>query len=87
MQRVFIAFRCLAFAVLPLSFYVAAVLLRFPPQTAAAASLLAPLVATDGLYGVDYGSYLWNGLGLYPQAVATTFLLLVRQCWPAHCSA
>jgi hypothetical protein len=46
----------------------------------AAASLLAPLVAADKLYGVDYSSFLSQSWGLFPQAVAITFLLLAVGC-------
>jgi hypothetical protein len=37
---------------------------RFP---AAAASLTAPLIATNGLFGLEFGSYIWRGQGLYTQ--------------------
>ena len=45
------------------------------PITAAAAAVLAPLISTNFLYGVEYGSFTWAGSGLYPQAVAIHLLL------------
>jgi uncharacterized membrane protein len=76
LMSIFVWARFLSVALLPLSFYAAARLLGLARLTAAAAALLAPLVSTDYLYGIEYGSYLWAGSGLFPQAVATHFLLL-----------
>jgi hypothetical protein len=76
LPTVFITFRYLAVVLLPLSFFVAALLLGFEPMTAAAAALLSPLVATNDLFGLEYGSYAWHGRGLFAQAVATHVLLL-----------
>jgi hypothetical protein len=44
---------------------------RFP---AALGSLIAPLIATNGLFGLEFGSYIWRGQGLYTQLWGT-FLL------------
>jgi uncharacterized membrane protein YfhO len=68
--------RFIAIALLPLSFFVCARLLGFSWGIAAAASLLAPLVSTNFLYGIEYASFTWAGTGLFAQAVATHFLLL-----------
>src|SRR5205085_9730868 len=57
-------------------FFAAARLMGFAPLTAAASAILAPLVSTNFLYGVEYGSYTWAGSGLFPQAVATHFCLI-----------
>jgi len=76
LMTVFIWVRFLSVVLLPLSFFAAARLLGLRPLTAAAAALLAPLVSTNFLYGVEYGSYTWAGSGLFPQAVASHFLLL-----------
>jgi hypothetical protein len=38
--------------------------------TAAIAGALSPLVATNGLYGLELNSYLWAGGGLFTQVVA-----------------
>ncbi|MCZ7649787.1 MAG: YfhO family protein [Thermoanaerobaculia bacterium] len=43
---------------------------------ATAAAALAPLVATPGLYGLEYGSYLWRGSGLFTQLWAMPLLPL-----------
>lgn len=75
-ETVFLGVRWLAVAMLPAAFYAAAVLLGWGPWVAAAASLLAPLVATDDLYGIDYASFVSKGFGLYAQAIAIWFLLL-----------
>lgn len=37
------------------------------PLPAALAGLAASLLATDGLFGFEYGSYVWRGSGLYTQ--------------------
>ena len=50
-------------------------LLEFPPLTAAAAAMLAPLISTDAWYGLDYSSYVLDGRGLFPQSVAAILLL------------
>jgi hypothetical protein len=68
--------RFLCLMLLPLSFFAAARLIGLPRLTASAAAVLAPLVSTNALYGVEYGSFTWAGSGLFPQAVATHFLLL-----------
>ena len=76
LMTVFVWVRFLAVVLLPLSFFGAARLLELGPPVGAAAALLAPLISTSGLYGLEYGSYVWAGSGLFPQAVATHFLLL-----------
>jgi hypothetical protein len=42
--------------------------------TAAVGGLLAPLIATDGLFGFDFNSYVWRGYGLYTQLWAMVLL-------------
>ncbi|MCX6628884.1 MAG: hypothetical protein NTW28_14790 [Candidatus Solibacter sp.] len=61
---------------LPLTFFAMSRHFELPPLTAAAAACLAPLISTPQLYGLEYESYVWAGFGLFPQAVATHFLLL-----------
>jgi hypothetical protein len=68
--------RFLSLVLLPLSFFAMARCFQLPPLTAAAAACLAPLISTPQLYGLEYESYVWAGFGLFPQAVATHFLLL-----------
>jgi hypothetical protein len=76
LMTVFLAARFLSVVLLPLSFFAAARLMGLSRLTAAAAAIVAPLVSTNFLYGVEYGSFTWAGTGLFPQAVATHFLLL-----------
>ena len=76
LMTVFVWIRFLSVVLLPLSFFAMARSFELPPLTAAAAAMLAPLISTPQLYGLEYESYVWAGFGLFPQAVATHFLLL-----------
>lgn len=76
LMTVFVWVRYLSVALLPLTFFITARLLSRPPLTAAAAAILSPLISTQGLYGIEYGSYLWAGSGLFAQAIACHFTLL-----------
>src|SRR5439155_12258775 len=76
LMTVFVWIRFLSVVGLPLSFFVAARLMGLAPLTAAAAAILVPLVSTNFLYGVEYGSYTWAGSGLFPQAVGGHFFLI-----------
>ncbi len=51
----------------PISVYWSMRRLGFSRVTSSIGGLLAPLIATDGLYGFDYNSYVWRGWGLYTQ--------------------
>ncbi len=72
---VFQALKVLSLALVPLSFFYVARLLGLPLPTQIAAAAIAPLISGDA-FGLDYTSYVWRGHGLFPQAVATHFLLL-----------
>jgi hypothetical protein len=76
LMTVFIWVRFLSVLLLPLTFFVTARLLSFSWLTSAAAALLSPLISSAGLYGLEYGSYLWAGSGLFTQAVAQHLFLL-----------
>jgi uncharacterized membrane protein len=76
LMTVFVWVRFLAVLLLPLSFFACVRLMGLPPLTAAAAAVLAPLVSTNFLYGMEYGSFVWAGSGLFPQALASHLLLL-----------
>ena len=76
LMTVFVWVRFLSVVLLPLSFFAAARLMGLRPLTAAAAAILAPLISTNFLYGIEYGSYTWAGSGLFPQAVGSHFLLI-----------
>src|SRR4051794_30810901 len=75
LMTVFVWVRFFSVLLLPLSFFFCARLLRLPLLTAAAAAVLSPLISTNGLFGIEYGSFTWAGSGLFSQAVATHFLL------------
>ena len=76
LMTVFVWVRFLSLVLLPLSFFAAARLMGLRPLIAGAAAILAPLVSTNFLYGIEYGSYTWAGSGLFPQAVGCHFLLI-----------
>ncbi len=76
LMTVFVWVRFLSVALLPATFFALARLLSFSRLTAAAAAMLAPLISTPGLYGLEYGSYLWAGSGLFTQAIAMHFAML-----------
>jgi hypothetical protein len=59
--------RYLLLCLFPLSIYWSMRRFGFGRLPAALAGLVAPLLATDGLYGLDLSSYLWRGYGLYTQ--------------------
>jgi hypothetical protein len=63
-------------ALFPLSAYLACRWIPMPPMTAAAVALLSPLIASPNLYGIEYGSYIWRGNGLYTQLVAMHLFVL-----------
>ncbi|HLX44843.1 MAG TPA: glycosyltransferase family 39 protein [Bryobacteraceae bacterium] len=76
LMDVFVAVRYLSVVLLPLTFFVTARRLSFSSLTAAGAAILAPMISTNALYGIEYGSYLWAGSGLFTQAVACHLFLL-----------
>jgi hypothetical protein len=76
LMTVFVWVRFLAVVLFPLSFYATARLFQFPLPAALAAAALAPLISSNGLYGLEYGSYVWAGNGLFPQSVAAHLFLL-----------
>ncbi|HWZ30193.1 MAG TPA: glycosyltransferase family 39 protein [Bryobacteraceae bacterium] len=76
LMTVFVWVRYLSVLLMPLTFFVTARLLTLSPLTAAAGAMLSPLISTHALYGLEYGSYVWAGSGLFTQAVACHFALL-----------
>jgi hypothetical protein len=72
---VFLWVKFLSLALLPLTFWFVAGMLELSPAARLSAAALAPLISGDS-FGIDYGSYVWAGIGLFPQAIATHFLLL-----------
>jgi uncharacterized membrane protein len=84
LMTVFVWIRFLSVALLPLSFFWVARRLTLSPIAAAAAAVLAPMISTNFLYGIEYNSFTWAGSGLFPQAVATHLLLIaIGSAWPA----
>jgi len=66
----------------PLCVYQGARWLELNEWAALGSALVAPLLATDGLYGFEYGSYLWRGSGLYTQLWAMDLLpLAIGRGW------
>jgi hypothetical protein len=57
----------LLLSLFPLSIYWSMRRFGFSRLTSALASVVSSLLATDGLYGFDYNSYVWRGYGLYTQ--------------------
>jgi uncharacterized membrane protein len=72
----FVWARYLLLVLLPLSVYFSGRLLMLPKPAAVASAAISPLIATNGLYGLEYGSFLWRGNGLFTQAFAMHLLLL-----------
>ncbi|MEP6659360.1 MAG: hypothetical protein ABJD24_05530 [Acidimicrobiales bacterium] len=64
----------LLLAVWPFAVYGGLRLFGFSCGTAAAGSLLAPLIASNTLYGFEWGSYLWRGNGLWAQLWAMVLM-------------
>jgi hypothetical protein len=60
----------------PLSIFWAVRRFGFDYLSAGFSALVASLLSTNGLFGFDYGSYVWQGFGLYPQLWAMFFLPL-----------
>jgi hypothetical protein len=76
LMTLYVCVRFLAVVLLPVSFYVTARLLELPRATALAAAVMSPLISSAGLFGLEYGSYVWAGNGLFPQSVAAHLFLL-----------
>jgi hypothetical protein len=64
----------LLLALWPFAVYAGLRLLDFSYGAAAAGSLLAPLIASNTLYGFEWGSYLWRGNGLWAQLWAMVLM-------------
>ena len=59
--------RYLLLSLFPLSVYWSMRRFGFSRLVAALAGLVASLLATNGLYGLDFASYVWRGYGMYTQ--------------------
>src|SRR5215467_9181165 len=76
LMTVFLWAKYLSMLLLPVSFYIAALWLEFPPLMAAGAALLAPLIGGPGPGQLGLELRSWLGFGVYPQAVGANLLLL-----------
>jgi hypothetical protein len=76
LMTVFVWMRFLSVLLLPLTFFASARLLNLGLLESTFVAVLSPLISTNFLYGLEYGSYVWAGSGLFPQAVSCHFLLL-----------
>jgi hypothetical protein len=76
LPRLFDISRYLLLVFFPLSVFWAMRRFDFDYLAAALSSLIASLLATNSLYGIEYGSYIWRGYGLYTQLWAMFFLPL-----------
>lgn len=66
--------RYLLLSFFPLSLYLAMRRLNFAPWVVACAGLLCSLIATNGLYGFEYISYVWRGYGMHTQLWGMFFM-------------
>lgn len=72
----FRALEWVAVATLPIPVFLALREFGFPLSGAASAAVLSLLIRTNYLHGMDAESYVWQGLGLFTQAVGVWFLPL-----------
>jgi hypothetical protein len=76
LPRLFDFSRYLLLVFFPLSVFWAMRRFDFDYLAAGLSAVIASLLATNGLYGIEYGSYIWKGYGLYTQLWAMFFLPL-----------
>ena len=74
--QLFIIIRTLLFVLLPLSFFLAMLILDFPVLFGIIVAFFSQAIFTDGLYGIDSSSFLWRGWGLSAELFALFFLPL-----------
>jgi hypothetical protein len=76
LPRLFDMSRYLLLVVFPLSVFWAMRRFDFDYLAAGLSAVISSLLSTHGLYGIEYGSYIWRGTGLYTQLWAMFFLPL-----------
>jgi len=76
LPRLFDVSRYLLLVFFPLSVFRAMRRFDFDYLAAGLSAVIASLLSTNGLYGIEYGSYIWRGFGLYTQLWAMFFLPL-----------
>lgn len=85
-SRLFDFSRYLLLVLFPLSIFLAMKRFGFNSIAAGFSALVSSLLSTNGLFGFDYGSYVWRGFGLYPQLWAMFFLpLALAEIYQAVC--
>jgi hypothetical protein len=76
LPRLFDISRYLLLVFFPLSVFWVMRRFDFDYFAAGLSAVIASLLSTNGLYGIEYGSYIWRGYGLYTQLWAMFFLPL-----------
>ncbi len=66
----------LALVLFPCSIFLSSRLLGLSLRQSTAAAVFSLLISTPGLYGLEFGSYVWRGSGLFSQSVAMNLLPL-----------
>jgi len=74
LTHLFDILRYLLLVLFPVSIYWAMRRFGFDYLPAGIAGFVAPLLSANGLFGIEYGSYLWMGFGIYSQLWAMFFL-------------
>ena len=65
---------------LPLTVFWSMRRLEFSSIAAAGAAAAASLVSTDGLYGIEYESFIWRGWGMFTQLCAIHLSFITTAC-------
>ena len=74
--KLFVIIRTLLLILLPLSFFLGAIILGYTPTFGIIFAFFSQAIFTDGLYGLDSPSFLWRGWGLFTQLLAVAILPL-----------
>ncbi|MFA5770623.1 MAG: hypothetical protein WC894_03980 [Patescibacteria group bacterium] len=74
--KLFVIIRTLLLILLPVSFFIGALILGFSATFGLIFAFFSQAIFTDGLYGLDSPSFLWRGWGLFTQLLAVFFLPL-----------
>ncbi|HEX7543130.1 MAG TPA: hypothetical protein VF385_03550, partial [Patescibacteria group bacterium] len=74
--KLFVIVRTLLLILLPVSFFLGAMILGFSTGFGVIFAFFSQAIFTDGLYGLDSPSFLWRGWGLFTQLLAVFLLPL-----------
>jgi hypothetical protein len=72
--KLFVIIRTLLLILLPVSFFLGAIILGYTPIFGVIFAFFSQAIFTDGLYGLDSPSFLWRGWGLFTQLLAVAIL-------------